>query len=305
MNYLDTRGIVSQIQSFCVNDGEGIRTNIFLSGCPLRCKWCANPETWTVKPKLAVVKEKCTGCNKCVLCCPHKAALNPQNRDVFITEKCTACGLCIDPCLTSARKIMGSKMSVKELLKRVKKDMIFFRESGGGVTFSGGEPTFQKDFLKAIVNTFWDIGIDMAIETSGYFVWEEVKDTIDKLDFIFVDIKHFDSKKHFELTGVYNTRILENIKKIGNLDKKVVIRIPLIENVNTSIENIKKTAEFVKQHVRGGSIEILPYHNLGLCKYDALGLKKNKNTFNTPSEKKIQDIKELISSIGVEIADYK
>jgi len=301
----DSIGMVSQIQGFCVNDGEGSRTNIFLSGCPLRCKWCANPETWTPEPKLTVVKEKCTGCGRCFEVCPQKAALNPIDSEVFVTEACNACGKCVDACPASARKVLGSFMSVREVVDRVKKDVIYFRQSGGGVTFSGGEPTFQKSFLKAIVEELYELGIDMAIESSGMFSWGDVKDIFDKLDFIFVDLKIFDSGKHRKYTGAGNEVILENIKKIGRLGKPVVVRIPLMKDVNDDDGNIVRTAEFVKANIPGGRIEVLPYHNYGAYKYDALGMKEHKTLFETPSQERVKEIEDMIRQNGVEVADYK
>lgn len=293
MEYLDERGYVSQIQDFSVNDGDGIRTTIFLSGCPLRCKWCCNPETWTVKPKLAIFKEKCVKCGRCIKVCPK------------LGDKCTACGTCVSVCPQEARKIMGSYMTVEEVMNKVKKNMIFFRESNGGVTFSGGEATFQQSFLRALVNAHYEMGIDMAIETSGYFPWNEVKDIFEKLDFIFVDIKHMNAKKHGELTGVDNKLILDNIKKIGELNKEVVIRIPLIKGINDYDKNIIDTAEYVKKYVVNGKIEILPYHKLGESKYETIELDKFKNVFETPDPHEIDMVKQLIMSVGVEIADYK
>jgi pyruvate formate lyase activating enzyme len=301
----DSVGMVSQIQGFCVNDGEGIRTNIFLSGCPLRCRWCANPETWTPEPKLTVVKEKCTGCGKCMEVCPQKAALNPIDSNVFVTEDCDACGKCADACPASARKVLGSFMSVREVVDRVKKDVIYFRQSGGGVTFSGGEPTFQRNFLKEIVDELYELGIDMAIESSGMFRWDDAKDIFDKLDFIFVDLKVFDCEEHRRHTGAGNEVILKNIKEIGKLGKPVVVRIPLMKGVNDDDENISKIAEFVRENVPGGRIEVLPYHSYGAYKYDALGMKELKTVFETPSEDRVKKVEELIRKNGVEVADYK
>ncbi len=301
----DSIGFVSQIQGFCVNDGEGIRTNIFLSGCPLRCKWCANPETWTPSAKLTVVKEKCTGCGRCMHACPVKAALNPIDSDVFVTEACNSCGKCVDVCPTSARKVLGSYMTVGDVIERVKKDVIYFRQSGGGVTFSGGEPTFQKNFLKAIIDELYELGVDMAIESSGMFSWEGSKDIFEKLDFIFVDLKIFDSEKHCKYTGSGNEVILENIMKIGKLGKPVVVRIPLMKDVNDDEENISRTAQFVRDNVPGGRIEVLPHHNYGSYKYDALGMKEHKMLFETPSKERVEEIEELIRKNGIEVADFK
>lgn len=305
MRMTDGFGVVSQIQGFCVNDGEGIRTNVFLSGCPLRCQWCANPETWTAEPKLTVVKEKCTGCNRCVEICPQKAALNPKLEDVFVTEDCNYCGICVDACPNGARSILGAVMSVQDLVDRVMKDSIYFRQSGGGVTFSGGEPTFQKSFLRSLVNKFYDLGIDMAIESCGYFNWEDTKDIFEKLDFIFMDMKIFDREKHIEYTGMDNELIHENIKNIGKLGKPVVIRVPLMEGVNADDENILKVAAFVKENVPVGKIEVLPYHNFGSYKYDALGKIECRTEFETPTAQRVKEIEDLIRLSGVEVADYK
>lgn len=302
---VDSFGVVSQIQGFCVNDGEGIRTNIFLSGCPLRCKWCANPETWTPEPKLTVVKEKCIGCNRCVEICPRKAAKNPLYCDVFEDASCDACGKCVDACPASARKVLGSVMSVQEVLDRVKKDVIYFRQSGGGVTFSGGEPTFQKEFLRNIADELYELGINIAIETCGLFSWEAVKDIFKKLDFIFIDLKIFDNDTHRDFTGMGNKVIFENIKNIGRLGKPVVVRIPLIKGINDDDENIMKTAVFVKEFVPGGEIEVLTYHDFGSYKYDALGKSKLKNKFDAPSYERVKEIEEIIRQNGVEIADFK
>lgn len=285
-------GIVSQVQSFCFNDGEGIRTNVFLSGCPLRCKWCANPETWDPIPKLTVIKDKCIKCGKCAEVCPSKIA-------------CNACGKCLEVCPVSARKILGAFMTADEVIERIKKDIVYFRQSGGGVTFSGGEPTFQKDFLRTLVSRLYDIGIDMAIETSGFFSWDDVKDIFEKLDFIFVDLKIFDCQKHKLFTGQGNEVILNNIKNIGKLNKPVVVRIPLIEGINDDDANIIKTTEFVKENIKNGRIEILPYHNFGLHKYDALSIDELKIEFKTPSNEKVKAIESLIRQNGVRVADYK
>lgn len=290
---MSEKGYVSQIQNFSVNDGNGIRTTIFLSGCPLRCKWCCNPETWTVKPKLAVFKEKCVKCGKCIEVCPTKQ------------KNCVACGRCVNVCSYGARKIVGRYMSVKEVMDQIRKNMVFFRESNGGITFSGGEATFQQNFLRALVDESYSIGIDMAIETSGYFIWDEVKDIFEKLDFIFVDIKNMDEKEHIELTGVSNKLILENIKRIGKLKKETVVRIPLVAGINDKEENITAAAEYVKKYVPNGKIEILPYHNLGEGKYETIGLGRFKNEFVTPGSDEVDSVKQLICSTGVELADYR
>jgi len=239
------------IQNFSVNDGEGIRSTVFLAGCPLRCKWCSNPESWSL------------------------------NND-YVRE-----------------------MTLDDIVKEIRKNMIFYRYSQGGITYSGGEPTFQRDFLRAMVDTFYNMGVHQTIETCGYFIWDHVEDILNKLDFVFVDIKVMDGKKHKELTGVDNEIILDNIKRLGKLNVDLVIRIPLIKDINDSLDNIKKTAFFVNEHIPNGKIEILPYHSLGAYKYDKLGLSRFKNTFETPAKEEVFNVKEIIKSYGIEIVDFK
>lgn len=289
----DIKGCIMQLQHFSVNDGDGIRTTIFMSGCPLRCKWCSNPESWALRPQLAFFKEKCVGCGRCIKICSKK------------NGECIVCGRCVEVCPEHARKIIGKIMSLEEIKEEIVRYTIFYRYSNGGITYSGGEPTMQLDLLRAMTETFYNMGIHQAIETCGYFNWNDVHDIFEKLDFIFIDIKHMDGIKHRELTGKDNGRILDNIKEIGKLNKTVVIRIPLIKGINDSDKNIKETAEFVRENVPGGMIEILPYHNYGSYKYDALGLSSFKNVFETPDKESIEYLKDLIKSIGVMITEYK
>lgn len=238
-------------QNFSVNDGDGIRTLIFFAGCPLRCKWCANPE-----------------------------------------------GLYVD-------NSMVYKYSVDEILNIILRQEIFYRYSNGGVTFSGGEATLQRDILRELIHKLYDKAINLAIETSGYFEFDEVADILKKLDLIFIDLKHMDDVKHKMFTGVSNERILNNIRKLNEVNDNVVVRIPLIEGVNADEENIVETARFVKTAVANPKIELLPYHNFGDEKYEALGIEKPSRDFKRPSDEKIQRLKKLIESENVEVVSYK
>lgn len=240
-------GYVFQTQRWSLNDGDGIRTTVFLNSCPLRCSWCHNPESW-------------------------------DNDSV-------------------------ESVSVEDVMKVIKRDAVFYRASGGGVTFSGGEPTHQTEFLRELVKSCMFLGIDTAIETSGFFNWENIKDIIEMLDFVFVDIKHMDSKIHKKYTGVDNQLILENIIKISDLGKKPVIRIPLIPGVNDDIENIDKTREFILKNLDIKGVEILPYHNLGEYKYEDLNI-QNEYSFISPIKEEIERVKERIKSYGINIINY-
>lgn len=237
-------------QNFSVNDGDGIRTIIFFAGCPLRCKWCANPE-----------------------------GLYTNNNLVY-------------------------EYTVEQLLKIIERQEIFYRFSGGGVTFSGGEATLQQDMLRELVNKLYDKAINLAIETSGYFVYEEVRDILKKMDLIFIDIKHMNSYKHEVFTGVSNKKILNNFKKINEVNDNVVVRVPLIMGVNADKGNIVETAKFVKANIKNPKMELLPYHNFGDEKYEALGIEKPSRDFKRPPVEIVNELKELIQAEGVEVVSY-
>ena len=297
------KGTIFQIQRWSINDGEGVRSTVFLKGCPLRCKWCANPESWNKKTEVLFFQEKCIGCNRCSSVCSTNAitiekAINHLNR-----EKCCGCAKCCEVCPTGARKMIGSTVTVEDVLKVIKRDAIFYRESGGGVTFSGGEPFAQPEFLRQLVVACNQLGLDTAVETSGYFDFEQVKDIIEYLDCVFVDIKHMDDEKHKEMTGVSNHTILENIVQISQMHPNTIVRVPLMEEVNANEQNIKSMCEFLKKNTRVKGVELLPYHDFGESKYSAVGA--HSQIFTTPNDAKMEDIKTIISTYGICILDFK
>lgn len=296
-------GNIFQIQRWSINDGEGIRSTVFLKGCPLRCQWCANPESWHSAPEVLFFRERCRGCGRCVQVCGTGAAAMDNGSIGLAREKCANCGQCCAVCPTGARKKMGSTVTVDEVLKVLKRDAIFYRESGGGVTFSGGEPFGQPDFLRQLVLSCQRLGLDTAVETSAYFDWDRVKDIIELLDCVFVDIKHMDDRVHQEMTGVSNSRILENIALISQLNPRTIVRVPLIEEVNAGEGNIRKMCEFLQQNTRVKRVEVLPYHDFGAAKYTAVGAESR--TFTTPAAVKIEEVKKIIFGYGLSIVDFK
>lgn len=298
-----TEGIIFEVQRWSLHDGDGIRSTIFMKGCPLRCKWCHNPESWQIKPEILFFSEKCTGCGKCSQICPTGAASQSGDKASFDRPKCTMCLECLSSCQGKALKLYGNKTTAGELFRKIKRDSVFYRESGGGVTLSGGEPTMQPKLLDAIVRLCSSAGIDTAIETSAYFEWDKLKDTIELIDFVFVDLKHMDNQVHKELTGAPNCGILKNIVKLSDMKKKPVIRIPLIEGVNDG-DNLRSTLDFISKNVDAAGVELLPYHSFGESKYPALGLEYSC-PFKPPSAKALQAGRELIKSFGLNVIDYK
>lgn len=293
---MNNQGIVLQLQNFSLNDGDGIRTTIFLMGCPLRCWWCSNPETWTKEIKQASYKKTKVYCLDC----------NYQSNDLNKIS-CPICDGEIKQIKEIETKELGQLMSVEKIVSKIKRQEIFYRFSNGGVTFSGGEPTVQLEFVYEIAKQLFDLGINMSMETCGYFNFEECEKLLSLLDHIFVDIKCIDEVQHLKYTGISNKNILKNIVKLKELGLPITIRIPLIEEINTDLNNINGTISFIKENFNNYpiNVELLKYHNLGNEKYDALNLSDYKYEFTSPSNEKTQSITQLFIDNNIEIIEYK
>lgn len=296
-------GTVFQIQRWSIHDGEGVRSTVFFKGCPLRCQWCANPESWESGPEILYFSDRCTACGRCTLHCEANANSLTDGSLIFNRAECTGCGQCAEICPAGARKKIGAVMSDQEVLQVVKRDAVFYRESGGGVTFSGGEPFYQAGFLRQLAMACRRSGIDTAVETSGYFDWDKVKDIFALLDFVFVDIKHMDDGIHRKVTGVGNERILENIIRISQQQPNTIVRVPLIEEINANDSNIRSMCEFLQRHTNVRGVELLPYHHLGEPKHSARG--DLWQVFTAPAAAKKEAMQKIITSYGIEAADFK
>ncbi|AJQ28557.1 glycyl-radical enzyme activating protein [Pelosinus fermentans] len=298
-------GNVFQIQRWSVHDGDGIRSTVFLKGCPLRCKWCANPESWNPNPEILYFRDRCIGCAQCSLACNHQAI--PMDGGIplsFSREKCCCCGDCCEVCPNGAKKMIGSLMTVEEVIKILKRDSIFYRESKGGVTFSGGEPFAQSEFLREMILACKRLAIDTAVETSGFFEWEDAEDIVKELDTVFIDIKHMDEQVHKRLTGVSNRKILENVIRISQNHHDLIIRVPLISGVNDDRNNIEQMCQFLQENTRILGVELLPYHPLGSSKMSALD-REGWEIFNAPDAEKVEHIKKIIAEYEIQNIDFK
>lgn len=247
-------GLIFDIQRFSVFDGPGIRTNVFFKGCNLRCKWCHNPESQESRPQLMVYQSKCVGCGKCVGICGNT-----------FTESCTACGKCAEACEHGARKITGKEMTSEEVFSLVRRDIEFYRTSGGGVTLSGGEPLLQADFAAEVLRLCKTEGIHTAIETAACVPQSAFEKVLPFLDLVLCDIKCIDEKLHKELTGVSNRQILQNAEWLKTTGKNIIFRMPVIPGLNDG------ETEKVKEFAGDFPLELMAYHVTGNSKYENLG----------------------------------
>lgn len=266
-------GLLFDVQKFATHDGGGIRTLIFLKGCPLQCLWCSNPESLSPHPESNFVPNNCVGCGKCRTVCPQDAIGDGKLDQSGLTidrNRCTLCGECAKFCYAGAINILGRYVTVSELMEMVEKDREFYEESGGGITFSGGEPLAQPQFLEAALKEAQRRGIHTAIETSSFASWEVYESILEHVDLVLTDIKHMDDEEHKKVTGVSNRLILENMRKISDLGIPLRIRLPLIPGINDSDSNLNATADFVQKLNNVQSLDILPYHRLGEMKWGQL-----------------------------------
>ncbi len=298
---MGAKGYIMQIQPFSVNDGEGIRTDIFIAGCPLRCRWCSNPEGFLQKEVIGWHRRKCIGCGACSAVCPQGIGIEMDpDRD-----KCIACGACVRACPEGARAGMVTLMDADDVIREIHKHRLFYSYSGGGVTFSGGEATSQPELLDYLSRELYDMGYSLDIETCGYFDFDRVRPALGRMDLIFMDLKHMDPEVHRNYTGVSNERILENMANLRALQADIVIRIPVIGGVNNSEENIAASAAYVHDVLPQARMELLPYHRLGKIKYDALGMEFCQDDFYTPDKTEMESLREIITAQGVTLADYR
>jgi pyruvate formate lyase activating enzyme len=298
---LETTGFVFDIKRYAIHDGPGIRTTVFFKGCPLQCQWCHNPESWKAAPEAALRTTRCKRCGQCVQLCRQNAVSLDGDLPVTDPQKCILCGECIELCPGGAREIIGSQTTVGEVMAEIEKDVVFYDESGGGATFSGGEPLAQPEFLLALLNQCRAGGIHTAVDTCCYAQADVVDAVAEKADLFLCDIKHVNSEKHRQFTGVENASILDNIKRLCKAGSRVVIRIPIIPGVNDDTENIAATGEFAASLPGVERIDILPYNRGGNEKARRLVAGIDLMKLETPNDQKMNSIAERLGKYGFRV----
>ena len=267
------KGMIFSIKRFAVHDGPGIRTTVFFKGCPLRCRWCHNPEGLTARPQATYDKDKCIGCMECTAVCPSNAQREENGRHIFERKRCIACGRCESVCLGRAIAFYGQETDAEELCRIAGQDRAFFDSSGGGVTVSGGEPLLQAEFVAEFLNLAKSRGLRTAVDTCGAVPRAAVEQVLPYTDLFLFDVKHTDPQKHREGTGKTNGQILQNLRFLDDAGAKTEIRYPLIPGFNDDESALRDAADLFASLKNATGVRILPYHFYAGSKYRTLGMK--------------------------------
>ena len=295
-----TTGIIFNIQRYSIHDGPGIRTTVFLKGCPLNCWWCQNPESQLSGQEIVFWEDRCIGCGACSTICPSGAIQIKNGIPVTEKEKCILCGKCIEKCPALAREMIGEKLTTEEVIKEIEKDLIFYEESGGGVTFSGGEPLEQSEFLEGLLNGCREKKIHTAVDTSGYISWGILNKIHSKVDLFLYDLKIMDKKRHKKYTGVSNEIILENLEKLSSVHNNIFVRFPVIPDINDDYQNIRKIGEFLSS-LEITQVNLLSYHYIGIDKYRRLGRTYELVNTQPPSEEKLSKVSAILRKFNLDV----
>jgi pyruvate formate lyase activating enzyme len=294
---------VSNVQRFCVHDGPGIRTVVFFLGCPLRCRWCQNPETLDREPVLMFNKEKCVGCAACDEACAEKATYQSSDGTRhFERARCTTCGRCVLSCYFKARELSGRAFTARTLLEEILKDRVVFGNSGGGVTLSGGEPMIYPGFVAELLSGCRNRGIHTAVETCGSVPWGHFEQVLPFADLFLYDIKLIDAQKHEQWTGVHNSVILDNARVLCERGKRIIVRVPLIHQVNDDDGEFTAIARFAVGLKNVDELHILPFHQVGSSKYALVGKDYGMQGVSEENDQRIARCRQIAEGLGLRVS---
>ncbi|MFX0096939.1 MAG: glycyl-radical enzyme activating protein [Candidatus Hodarchaeota archaeon] len=297
-NDTQAKGLIFSIQRCSLHDGPGIRTTIFLKGCPLRCLWCDNPESLNPFPEIMIDNSKCIKCYECVDSCPVNAIAESLSGIIINRRICDVCGECTEACNSKALSICGFHSTLEGVIDQVEKDIPFFRTSGGGITATGGEPLLQPRFLNELFKAAHQKGIHTALETSGYAPWKVLKETLEETDLVLYDTKIIDSLLHREMTGVSNRRILQNLERITLTGTDLIVRIPVVPGYNISSgKDIREIGVYLADLEGIDRIDLMPYHELGINKYKMLNRQYDIRA-SPPKKAFLNELKRILENLG-------
>ncbi|OGO04814.1 MAG: hypothetical protein A2Y73_02185 [Chloroflexi bacterium RBG_13_56_8] len=295
----DVVGTIFDIQFYSLHDGPGLRTNVFFKGCPLGCKWCCNPESMNTWRELALIERRCFACGDCLDVCEPAALSLSDGTLRWDPEVCNQCGRCVEVCVSEAMCWMGRQVTAREVIDEVMRDAPFYAENGG-LTLTGGEPTLQPEFAEAVLRLAKEKCLHTAIETCGHAPWGVFERLLPYLDLVLYDLKHMDSQRHMEGTGVPNEQILENARRIAASGQEMIIRVPLIPGFNANEEDLLDISRFVRE-LGLEEIHLLPYHRLGQPKYKALGRRSLWESFDLLEQGVVERLADLVRGQGLRV----
>ena len=291
---------ITNIQKFSIHDGDGIRTTVFFKGCPLKCRWCHNPETQRFEREMQIDREKCTGCGACAAICPNGAIHMEEGRPIWNSDACTFCGKCENFCPTGIREIIGREYTVKELLKELMKDQMFYEESGGGVTLSGGEVmAMDIDYILELAKELKRQDVTLTIDTCGFVPYDRFQKILPYVNTFLYDIKVMDPEIHKEYMGTDNKLILDNLVRLAKDGARIYIRIPTVKEVNGNEQSMREIIAFLQEHdIHPAQVNLLPYHDTGSGKYRKLDMEYKGTDLHAPDREEMEAFVALFENAG-------